>query len=52
MSTYDVRWGKSDMGAEACFNKGLHLSRGGTARCLFALAKQVSLPTGFYDQPQ
>ena len=29
MSTYDVRWDKPDMGAEACFYKGLHLGRGG-----------------------
>jgi hypothetical protein len=26
-STYDVRWGKPDMGAEACFYKGLRLNR-------------------------
>jgi hypothetical protein len=35
----NVRWGNADMGTEACFCKGLHLSRTGTARHLLALAE-------------
>ena len=46
-STYDVRWSKPDMGSEACFYKGLHIGRSGTARSLLALAEQDSLTTGF-----
>jgi hypothetical protein len=36
---------------EACFYKGLHLGRSGTARCLPALAEQDFLTTGFTISP-